>query len=354
MASSGAMVTERLQQVRTLCRRPTDGTTVQRQPATPTDARSHGETDRRARDGQDGSATSDAHASHATTSTRRSADEQPSWKPLPGGVGRHAADGAAAAGRPPPDRAARPTVPAPAEHPRHHGREPEGWRRQDDDDRQPGGGARAGRAERAGPRQRPAGQRVDRARHRAPRGDAVDLRGAGRRRADGRRGAGEPGRPEPVVPAGHDRPVRRGDRARLDGGAGDAAAERAGRLPRRAGRDRARSGSTTSSSTARPSLGLLTVNAFVVAREVLIPIQCEYYALEGLSQLLKTIQLIQAHLNPRAARVDDPADHVRRADQPGAAGGDRGARRTSRSARCARPSRGRSASRRRRATGRPS
>lgn len=48
-----------------------------------------------------------------------------------------------------------------------------------------------------------------------------------------------------------------------------------------------------------PSLGLLTVNAFVVGREVLIPIQCEYYALEGLSQLLKTIELIKAHLNPR-------------------------------------------------------
>ena len=47
-----------------------------------------------------------------------------------------------------------------------------------------------------------------------------------------------------------------------------------------------------------PSLGLLTVNAFVAAREVLIPIQCEYYALEGLSQLLKNIQLIQKHLNP--------------------------------------------------------
>ena len=47
-----------------------------------------------------------------------------------------------------------------------------------------------------------------------------------------------------------------------------------------------------------PSLGLLTLNAFVVAREVLIPIQCEYYALEGLSQLLKTIDLIKAHLNP--------------------------------------------------------
>lgn len=47
-----------------------------------------------------------------------------------------------------------------------------------------------------------------------------------------------------------------------------------------------------------PSLGLLTVNAFVAAREVLIPIQCEYYALEGLSQLLSNIQLIQKHLNP--------------------------------------------------------
>lgn len=46
-----------------------------------------------------------------------------------------------------------------------------------------------------------------------------------------------------------------------------------------------------------PSLGLLTVNAFVAAREVLIPIQCEYYALEGLSQLLNNIQLIQTHLN---------------------------------------------------------
>ena len=47
-----------------------------------------------------------------------------------------------------------------------------------------------------------------------------------------------------------------------------------------------------------PSLGLLTVNAFVAANEVLIPIQCEYYALEGLSQLLKNVQLIKNHLNP--------------------------------------------------------
>lgn len=47
-----------------------------------------------------------------------------------------------------------------------------------------------------------------------------------------------------------------------------------------------------------PSLGLLTINAFVAAREVLIPIQCEYYALEGLSQLLNSIDLIEKHLNP--------------------------------------------------------
>jgi chromosome partitioning protein len=48
-----------------------------------------------------------------------------------------------------------------------------------------------------------------------------------------------------------------------------------------------------------PSLGLLTINAFVAANEVLIPIQCEYYALEGLSQLLNNIQLIERHLNPQ-------------------------------------------------------
>jgi len=50
-----------------------------------------------------------------------------------------------------------------------------------------------------------------------------------------------------------------------------------------------------------PSLGLLTINAFVAAREVLIPIQCEYYALEGLSQLLNNIKLIERHLNPSLA-----------------------------------------------------
>ncbi len=46
-----------------------------------------------------------------------------------------------------------------------------------------------------------------------------------------------------------------------------------------------------------PSLGLLTVNALVAAEEVLIPIQCEYYALEGLEQLLRTVDLVRGHLN---------------------------------------------------------
>ncbi|EYT65627.1 chromosome partitioning protein [Dietzia sp. UCD-THP] len=46
-----------------------------------------------------------------------------------------------------------------------------------------------------------------------------------------------------------------------------------------------------------PSLGLLTVNAMVAASEVLIPIQCEYYALEGVGQLLRNVELIQQHLN---------------------------------------------------------
>jgi chromosome partitioning protein len=50
-----------------------------------------------------------------------------------------------------------------------------------------------------------------------------------------------------------------------------------------------------------PSLGLLTVNALVGGDEVLIPIQCEYYALEGLSQLLKNIDMVRAHLNPSLA-----------------------------------------------------
>jgi chromosome partitioning protein len=74
-----------------------------------------------------------------------------------------------------------------------------------------------------------------------------------------------------------------------------------------------------------PSLGLLTLNALVAGREVLIPIQCEYYALEGLAQLLKTVDLVTSHLNPnlvvttvlltmydsRTRLADQVADEVR-------------------------------------------
>jgi chromosome partitioning protein len=50
-----------------------------------------------------------------------------------------------------------------------------------------------------------------------------------------------------------------------------------------------------------PSLGLLTVNAMIAADSVLIPLQCEYYAMEGLSQIIKTIKLVQKGLNPGLA-----------------------------------------------------
>ncbi len=47
-----------------------------------------------------------------------------------------------------------------------------------------------------------------------------------------------------------------------------------------------------------PSLGVLTVNALIAARRLLVPLQCEFFALEGLSQLLKTVERIRAHSNP--------------------------------------------------------
>jgi chromosome partitioning protein len=48
-----------------------------------------------------------------------------------------------------------------------------------------------------------------------------------------------------------------------------------------------------------PSLGLLTVNGLAAANEVVVPVQCEYYALEGLSQLMRNVSLVQKNLNPQ-------------------------------------------------------
>ncbi len=52
-----------------------------------------------------------------------------------------------------------------------------------------------------------------------------------------------------------------------------------------------------------PSLGLLTINSLTAANTILVPIQCEYYALEGLSQLMNTVKIVQKHLN-KSLRVE--------------------------------------------------
>ncbi len=74
-----------------------------------------------------------------------------------------------------------------------------------------------------------------------------------------------------------------------------------------------------------PSLGLLTINALVAAPEVLIPIQCEYYALEGVSQLMRNIEMVKAHLNPRLEVTHRDSHHVRRPNQTRRPGRRRGA-----------------------------
>ena len=59
-----------------------------------------------------------------------------------------------------------------------------------------------------------------------------------------------------------------------------------------------------------PSLNLLTLNAMAAASSVLVPLQCEFFALEGLSQLLQTVEQIRATINPDLTIPGYRADHV--------------------------------------------
>ena len=65
-----------------------------------------------------------------------------------------------------------------------------------------------------------------------------------------------------------------------------------------------------------PGLGLLTLNALVASDGVIVPLQCEFYALEGISSLMHTIEAVRRRFNPHAAAVRHSFDDVRPAQQP--------------------------------------
>ena len=118
-----------------------------------------------------------------------------------------------------------------------------------------------------------------------------------------------------VCPGDH-RPRRRRDRARPRV------------LPRAQAQAGARSGARDDYDftliDCPPSLGLLTVNGLAASDDVLVPIQCEYYALEGLGQLLRNVALVKSNLNPELDVRGHRAHDVRRPDQARRAGRARG------------------------------
>ena len=207
----------------------------------------------------------------------------------------------------------------------HRHREPEGRRRQDHDGGQPcrlpGGVRRGGAAHRS----RSSGQRVRRAgrppsTRRGRRTGCWPARSASMRPcADCRR--------RTMAPALMPGPRRR------RGGAG-----RRGR--QRFVLERAIRGPLNAYDyvfiDCSPSLGVLTVNALAAAREVLVPVQAEYYALEGLAQLLETIELVRERLNPQLRILGVLIHHARRTHTAGPGGRQRDAPRTS-ARTCSRP-----------------
>ena len=249
----------------------------------------------------------------------------------------------------------RPAAPA-GRDPGADGGQPEGRGRQDHHDRQPRRRPGPARAARAGRRPRPAGQRVDRARRRPPRrgarrsttcwSTARPLPRWSQRRSTGSPACGARRRPS-TWPAPRSSwspwwPASPGCARRSTAYAVWCAEQR-----------RRGTASTTSSSTARRRSACSRSTRWSPAPEVLIPIQCEYYALEGLGQLLENIELVKAHLNPRPARLDHPADDVRRPHPARGAGRRGGPHALRRPGAARRPSRARCGSPRRRATARP-